>query len=35
MIRLPFPTTSYALGLAIFATVPTTLGTTTLQKTTV
>jgi len=35
MIRLPFSTTSYALGLAIFATVPTTLGTTTLQKTTV
>lgn len=35
MIRLPFPTTSYALGLAVFATVPTTLGTSTLQKTTV
>lgn len=35
MIRLPFPTTSYALGLTIFTTVPTTLGTTTLQSTTV
>lgn len=37
MIRLPFPTASYALGLAIFTTVPTTFGTTTtmLHQTTV